>query len=224
MSISRRTRTTVRTLGVASAAAALSLGVAGNAFACNIGELSWVASCDSDSGTATIVVTDTDGSVGSLKLVDKADATADQTKDLPGAKYGVDQVVTFTGVPWKDLSSVTILVTVPNYLTNQPITKTSITGENCTKPTQSPTPTPTPSATTTKPTPTPSATTTTAAPSPSTSSTVDATASPSPTGPVLATTGGGSDTGLIAGLAGAFVVVGAGAVFALRRRSAGTHN
>ncbi|WP_371499719.1 thioester domain-containing protein [Kitasatospora sp. NBC_00374] len=37
-------------------------------------------------------------------------------------------------------------------------------------------------------------------------------------GPSLATTGGGSGTGIIAGVAGALVLAGAGAVFALRRR------
>src|SRR3954451_23682996 len=93
VSISRRTSTTVRALGVVSAAAALSLGVAGNALACSICELSWVASCNSDNGTATIVVTDTDGSAGTLKLVDKNDSSKDQTANLPGAKWGVDQTV-----------------------------------------------------------------------------------------------------------------------------------
>ncbi|MFG2822380.1 Cys-Gln thioester bond-forming surface protein [Kitasatospora sp. NPDC048365] len=42
--------------------------------------------------------------------------------------------------------------------------------------------------------------------------------SPSPTGPQLATTGGGAGTGIMAGIAGALVIGGAAAVYALRRR------
>ncbi|GAA2742846.1 Cys-Gln thioester bond-forming surface protein [Kitasatospora cinereorecta] len=51
-----------------------------------------------------------------------------------------------------------------------------------------------------------------------TSSTPPTTPSPSPSGPSLATTGGGSGTGIMAGIAGALVVAGAGAVYGLRRR------
>ncbi|MDJ0345136.1 hypothetical protein [Streptomyces sp. PH10-H1] len=54
------------------------------------------------------------------------------------------------------------------------------------------------------------------------SSTKKATPSPSAstTGTVLATTGGGDDTATIAGLASAFLLVGAGGLFVLRRRAA----
>jgi len=51
-----------------------------------------------------------------------------------------------------------------------------------------------------------------------TPSTPAATPSASPTGPSLATTGGGSGTGVMAGIAGALVIAGGAAVYALRRR------
>jgi hypothetical protein len=63
---------------------------------------------------------------------------------------------------------------------------------------------------------TPSSTPTSSAPA------VDDTSSPSPSATgSLAHTGGGSDTGLIAGLAVALVAAGGGVTFAVRRRSAG---
>jgi LPXTG-motif cell wall-anchored protein len=69
-------------------------------------------------------------------------------------------------------------------------------------------------------TPTASATPSSAS---STSSTPAAMPSASPSS-TLAETGGGSDTGLLAGGAAALIVVGAGAVFLTRRRRGGQHN
>jgi hypothetical protein len=234
VSISRRTSTMVRTLGVASAAAALTLGVAGSAFACVPSDFSASAACNATDGTATVTVTDTDGSAGLLRLTDNAVTPATVTvEDIPGPPNATPQLVTFTGVPWKDLDSVVVEVKVtnadaiPNWTkigSGDSAGKVDHSGD-CSKPTQSPTPSP--SQTTDSPKPTPTDTATTAAPTtaaPTDTSTVDATATASPTGAVLATTGGGSDSGMIAGIAGAFVVVGAGAVFFLRRRSAGSHS
>ncbi len=55
-------------------------------------------------------------------------------------------------------------------------------------------------------------------------SSAPATPSSSPSGKVLAETGGGSDSGMIAGFAAALVVAGGGVLFAVRRRAAGRHN
>ncbi|PYC73969.1 hypothetical protein C7C46_24460 [Streptomyces tateyamensis] len=76
-----------------------------------------------------------------------------------------------------------------------------------TTPPASPTPTPTPS-----PTPTPTAAPTSKAPT-------TKAPSPSPTGPQLASTGGGSNSGLIAGIGVGVLVIGGGLVFATRRRA-----
>lgn len=227
VSISRRTSTMVRTLGVASAAAALTLGVAGSAFACNIGDFTPTVSCNSTDYTATVKVHDTDGSYATLTLQKNGqDVSPTQTVHISGGGDRSD-TATFTGIPWNDVSSYDVHVVVDGQL-DSTLNFPAGTGD-CAAPTQSPTPTPSPSQTTDspKPTPTPTDTATTAAPTtaaPTDTSTVDATATASPTGAVLATTGGGSDSGMIAGIAGAFVVVGAGAVFFLRRRSAGSHS
>src|SRR5829696_8064692 len=56
---SLRTAKSVRVIGVASAAAALTLGTATSALACNIRDFSAAAMCD-DSGKGVITVTDSD--------------------------------------------------------------------------------------------------------------------------------------------------------------------
>ncbi|MDR3032108.1 MAG: hypothetical protein LBV78_03190, partial [Kitasatospora sp.] len=61
MSISSRTARSLRILGVASAATALTLGATGNALACNIRDFSAAASCDAN-GKGVITVTDKDAS------------------------------------------------------------------------------------------------------------------------------------------------------------------
>ncbi|MFI5533322.1 Cys-Gln thioester bond-forming surface protein [Kitasatospora sp. NPDC051853] len=68
-------------------------------------------------------------------------------------------------------------------------------------------------AVTPSPTPSVSASTSTTPSAPATP-----TASASPSGPVLANTGGGGQTPLLAGIAGALVIAGGAAVYALRRR------
>ncbi|MHA6762540.1 sortase-dependent protein [Streptacidiphilus sp. PAMC 29251] len=211
----------VRTIGVASAAAALSLGVAGNAFACNITDFTATVSCNTSDYTATVKVHDKDSSYAVLTL-QKNGVDVPSVKPI-GISGGGDRsdTATFTGITWSEVTSYDVHIVVDGQL-NTTLAFPAGSGD-CSKPTTPPTKTPpTTAPPTTKPPTTPPATT--PAPTPTTSSTVDATASPSPTGPVLATTGGGSDSGLIAGLAGAFVIVGAGAVFALRRRSSGTHS
>jgi hypothetical protein len=219
VSISRRTSLMVRTAGVASAAAALALGVAGNAFACNIGDFSFspTVSCDQQSGQGVITVHDSDNTRPVTLTVN-----SDDNKQVATQVYK-DQGDFTISVPWTAGTHYNVLATVPGHFTNQPV-KGGATLPNtaCAAPTKSPTPTPSDS-TTTSPTTAPS-TSPTAAPS-TTAAAVADTSSPSPSGGTsLAETGGGSNTGMIAGIAGALVVVGGGGVFMLRRRTPATRH
>lgn len=90
---------------------------------------------------------------------------------------------------------------------------------NVPAPTDCPTPTPTPTPAPTSASPTVAATS--ASPTVKAASGV-ATPKPSSTSPALASTGGGSSAGLIAGIGGAVLVLGGGLVF-LGRRRAGRH-
>ena len=237
MSISRRTAVAVRTLGVASAAAALSLGFTGSAFACVIGDFQASVACDSTSGTGTVTVTDNDanGPTAQVSLYDGHTKIGD-TLSLSGGTAGSPGTVSFTDVPWKTSGKWTVHVTVKRYINDETVTVkapgTACSAPSTGTPTGSPTgstPTGSPTGSTPTGSPTGSTPTTTATSTPtkpstsaSPSSTVDstATASATPTGPTLAETGGGNDSGLIAGIAGALVIAGGGVVFALRRRSA----
>ncbi|MCX4746244.1 hypothetical protein OG455_12025 [Kitasatospora sp. NBC_01287] len=92
-------------------------------------------------------------------------------------------------------------------------------------------PSPSPSPSTASPTPSPTPTPSTSAPTTSAKPTSAAPVvkpttpapKPSSTSPSLAFTGGGSDSGLIAGVGAGVVVLGGGLVFLSRRRRAGRH-
>ncbi|WP_306190361.1 LAETG motif-containing sortase-dependent surface protein [Streptomyces sp. MK5] len=232
MSLSRRTARSVRVLGVAASAAALALGAAGNALACNISEFSAEATCAG--GKGVIVVTDKDASgtpaVVSVFLENNgADARKVGTQEVKGSAEGIP--VTFAE-DWQPDAVYRIHVKAGGKLVDEDISP------NLTTPSTACTPaTPSAPATPSKPAPpTPSASassatpskpgTATPAPSESQSSTAPAgTVSNAPSPAVgdsnLAETGASSNTGLIAGIAAALVVVGGGAVFlGLRRRGA----
>ncbi|MDH6576593.1 LPXTG cell wall anchor domain-containing protein [Kitasatospora sp. MAP5-34] len=81
-------------------------------------------------------------------------------------------------------------------------------------------PSPSPSHSSSSPSPSPSHSVT---PSVHPSTSKPATATPSPTGPVLASTGGGGDAPLIAAAGAGVIVLGGGLLFASRRRSARRH-
>ncbi|WP_327290862.1 LAETG motif-containing sortase-dependent surface protein [Streptomyces sp. NBC_01198] len=227
MSINRRTAFAVRSIGVASAAAALALGVAGSAFACSIGDFAATPVCDQATGKTTISITDKDGSgtPATVTILDNGAQVGSGSIDHPTA----EGVTISIDVAWKPSTTYTVHVTAgqPN---KKPIVDQDIKGgvttpaEACTAPTPSSTPT-TPSSTPTTPETSP----TTAAPSPSTTSpaaAVDDTNAPSPAGGTsdLAETGGGSNTGMIAGVAAVLLAAGGGTVFMLRRRNpAGRH-
>ncbi|MEU8983187.1 LAETG motif-containing sortase-dependent surface protein [Streptomyces sp. NPDC058251] len=227
MSISRRTARSVRILGVASASAALALGVAGNALACNIRDFSAVASCD-DNGKGIITVTDTDSSgkeaVVSIFLESNgADAKKIGEQTVTGTREGA--TVTFSE-DWAPKAQYRVHIKAGNIVDEDISPAVTAPSEAC-KSTESPSPSETP-----KPSETPSQTPSDT-PTPSASeSTSTAPATPGENAPSpaagdsnLAETGANSNTPMIAGIAGALVVVGGGAVFfGMRRRGASKAN
>ncbi|MFF9818278.1 LAETG motif-containing sortase-dependent surface protein [Streptomyces sp. NPDC014006] len=228
MSISRRTAArSVRALGVASAAAALALGVAGNALACDISEFSAKAACEGDKGVITVTDVDASGTPALVSVFLENKGSDDHKvgeQTVTGSSEGV--TITFAE-DWKPNAVYRVRVLAGD--TKHPIVDKDITPNLTTPPTTCKKGTPT----------TPPAPPTSPAPKPSPSAPAEDTPSPSapastaPAGTVsnapspavgdsnLAETGANSNTGMIAGIAGALVVVGGGAVFlGMRRRGA----
>ncbi|MET8561538.1 LAETG motif-containing sortase-dependent surface protein [Streptomyces flaveolus] len=225
----RSVRRSVRVLGVASGSAALVLGLAGSALACNIKDFSAEAKCDGDKGV--IVVTDTDASAKDatvsvfLKGVGGVETKIGE-QPVTGSKEGAQ--ITFSE-DWKPSATYRIHVKAGN-IVDEDIQPDLVTPSTACK-TESETPKPTDSAT---PSPSPSsspgksAPAQPAEPTPSASGTSSAPAGTSENAPSpaagesnLAETGANSNTGLIAGVAALLVVVGGGAVwFGMRRRGA----
>ncbi|MCD9876748.1 LAETG motif-containing sortase-dependent surface protein [Streptomyces guryensis] len=222
MSITRRTaRRSVQILGVAAASSALALSAAGSALACSISEFSAEAKCDGGKGVITVTDKDFSGTKATVTLyleANGADAKQIGSQDVTGSSEGV--TITFNE-DWAPKSEYRINVTAgKRNVGDTPILTTP--AEGCSKGETTPpaSPTPTPSASTPaseSPSPTPSASDSTTAPATTSSN------APSPAAgdSNLAETGANSNTGLIAGIAGALVVVGGGAVFfGMRRRGA----
>ncbi|MEV8538405.1 LAETG motif-containing sortase-dependent surface protein [Streptomyces sp. NPDC051572] len=223
MSISRRS---VRILGVASASAALALGFAGNALACNISEFSAEATCDGANGVIT--VTDKDASAAEATItvfLENNGSDAKQIGDaqtVKGSKEGV--TITFAE-DWQPNATYRVHVKAGNQVDKDITPNLTTPSKACATDSPSPTPTeasPTPSETASTPaesdTPTPSASESS---STAPATTTDNAPSPAAGSSNLAETGANSNTGMIAGIAGALVVVGGGAVyFGMRRRGA----
>ncbi|GEC06459.1 alpha-ketoglutarate decarboxylase [Streptomyces spinoverrucosus] len=232
MSITRRTaRRSVRILGVTAASAALALGAAGNALACNIGDFSAEAKCDGTKGVITVTDVDPAGVPATVTVYlqnNNADERRVGEQEVKGSREGT--TITFTE-DWQPNATYRIHVKAARYVDeDMPNLVTPATA--CTT---KDTPTPTPSETTPEPSATPSTPAESATPTPSTPSTPSASEdgstppaaaasnAPSPAAgdSNLAETGADSNTGLIAGIAAALVVVGGGAVFfGMRRRGA----
>lgn len=224
MSITRRSaRRSVRILGVASASAAVVLGLSSSALACTIRDFKAEAKCDGEKGV--IVVTDTDASRTSatitvfLKGASGVDTQVGQQK-VKGSAEGAP--VTFAE-DWKPNTTYRVHVTAAHSVVDEDIQPDLVTSSTACKTESS---TPTPPAKTPKPKPSKSAPAESATPTPSASESSSAPAgapsnapSPAAGNSNLAETGANSNTGLIAGIAGALVVVGGGAVFlGMRRR------
>ncbi|PPS71563.1 hypothetical protein BV882_20840 [Streptomyces sp. 46] len=222
MSVSHRARA-VRILGVVSASAALALGTAGNALACNISEFSAEAKCDGDKGVITVTDVDPAGIPATVTVYlqnNGADAKKVGEQVVKGSREGT--TITFAD-DWKANAEYRIHVKASSYV-DEDIKPNLVTPATACKkeeepPASTPPATPTPSASPSKP----AEESQSPAPEPSESqSSSPAGNAPAPAGDSnLAETGANSNTGLIAGIAAALVVIGGGAVFfGMRRRGA----
>ncbi|MFJ8824430.1 LAETG motif-containing sortase-dependent surface protein [Streptomyces sp. NPDC102467] len=207
-----------RFAGVAAAATALTLGVAGTASACNISEFSATASCEGEQGVITVTDVDSSGTPATITLYNEAGKLVG-TETVTGSKQGT--TVTFKE-NWAPNAHYRVHVKTDKYNVDEDIKggvttpATACATEKPTTPASTPpasSPAPSTPAETAKPTPSTSESSTPAAPAPSNS------ASPAG-GSDLAETGANSNTGLFAGIAAALVVAGGGVVFALRKRGA----
>ncbi|MER6110257.1 LAETG motif-containing sortase-dependent surface protein [Streptomyces hirsutus] len=235
MSVSRRTASrrtvarTVRALGVVSASAALTVGLAGSAAACNINEFSAEAKCVGDKGVITVTDVDPAG-VPATVTVFLENNGADEKKVgeqvVKGSREGV--TITFEE-DWQPNAEYRIHVKAKPYVDedikpNLTTPATACKGEKEPPAPSEPAPTPSDSASTPSedeeepgtPTPSESEPETTAP-----ADTSDNAPSPAVGESNLAETGADSNTGLIAGIAAALVAVGGGAIFfGMRRRGA----
>nr|WP_202493707.1 LAETG motif-containing sortase-dependent surface protein [Streptomyces sp. SID7813] len=231
MSIISRTasRRGVRALGVVAASAALALSASGNALACNISEFSAEAKCDGDNGVITVTDVDPAGIPATVTVYLKDGDKQVGQQTVKGSKDGT--TVSFP-VDWQPNTTYRVHVKADRYV-DEDIQPDVTTPSTPCKTEDTPTPTPsesssTPSDETESPAPEPS----TSAPAPSQSESTAPAAVPNDNAPSpaagdsnLAETGANSNTGMIAGIAAALVVVGGGAVFfGLRRRGANSNS
>lgn len=225
LSVSRRSVTrSVRALGVVSAAAALALGAAGNAAACNINEFSAEAKCEGDKGVITVTDVDPAGVPATVTVFlqnNGADIEKIGEQVVKGSKEGT--TITFEE-DWKPNAEYRIHVSAKPYVDEDIKPNLTTPSTPCKEDEETPSPEPTPSEETSapaeeseEPSPAPSESTSKSAPPADTSDNA-----PSPAGESnLAETGANSNTGMIAGVAAALVVLGGGAVFfGMRRRGA----
>lgn len=223
ISISRRTGRTLRALGVASASAALAVGVAGQALACNISDFKAEAACDGTQGVISVTDIDSSRTTATVSVYlesNSADEKLVGSKDVTGSKTGTTIVFDENWQP----GAVYRVHVVAGKIVDEDI-KGNVTAPStsCSPETSTPTPTPTGTPSDTASTPASSATPTAPASEGTTAPAAAVSNAPSPAAGEsnLAETGANSNTGLIAGVAVALVVVGGGAVFfGMRRRGA----
>ncbi|MEU9639161.1 LAETG motif-containing sortase-dependent surface protein [Streptomyces tendae] len=227
LSIISRTasRRSVRALGVVAASAALALSASGNALACNINEFSAEAKCDGDNGVITVTDVDPAGIPATVTVSLKSTGEQVGQETVKGSKEGT--TVSFA-VDWQPNTEYRVHVKADRYVDEYIKPDVTTPSTPCkTEDTPSPTPSEsssTPSDETESPAPEPS----TSAPAPSQPESTAPAAVPNDNAPSpaagdsnLAETGANSNTGMIAGIAAALVVVGGGAVFfGMRRRGA----
>jgi LPXTG-motif cell wall-anchored protein len=252
VSINRRTAIAVRSIGVASAAAALALGVAGNAFACSITEFTPSAGCEDNHGVISVLDKDGSGTAVDITVLQGQTPVGTPLLGVKGSKRGV----TFTiPVDWTPNTEYTVHVVKSGSHQEVGTKKVTTPGEACTPPEQGGTTGTTGETTnggttgtttnggTTGETTTGGTTgeTTTGGTTGETTTggTTGGDKTTAPAAPVddtnapkpaaggqsnLAETGGGSNTGMIAGIAAALVVAGGGTVFFMRRRKPASHS
>ncbi|MFJ8810194.1 LAETG motif-containing sortase-dependent surface protein [Streptomyces sp. NPDC102490] len=228
LSIISRTasRRSVRALGVVAASAALALSASGNALACNISEFSAVAKCDGDNGVISVTDVDPSGVPATVTVTLKSTGEQVGQETVKGSKQGT--TVDFA-VDWQPNTEYRVHVKADRYV-DEFIKPDVTTPSTPCKTEDTPSPSPsvsssTPSDETESPAPEQPST---SAPAPAQSESTAPAAVPNDNAPSpaagdsnLAETGANSNTGMIAGIAAALVVVGGGAVFfGLRRRGA----
>ncbi|MFE3635722.1 LAETG motif-containing sortase-dependent surface protein [Streptomyces cellostaticus] len=223
----RNARRSVRILGVASASVALALGVAGQALACNISEFSAEAKCDGDKGVIVVTDKDRSGTPATITVFLKTDAgetPVGEPQVVKGSREGA--MVTFQE-DWKPDATYRIHVKTDRFNVDKDIEGGLTTPATACKKEESPSPS-APDSPSSSPSPSAPEESESATPTPSASESSTAPAGTSNNAPSpaagdsnLAETGANSNTGMIAGVAGALVVVGGGAVFfGMRRRGA----
>lgn len=214
-------------LGVAAASSALALSAAGSALACNISEFSAEAKCDGAKGVINVTDVDASGTSAVITVFLENNGADVQQIGKPTEVKGSREGVTVTfAEDWKPNAEYRIHVKAGNRVDEDIKPNLTTPSEGCSKDESTPPATPSPSESAStpaeeSPTPTPSASDSTTAPAGTSSN------APSPAAgdSNLAETGANSNTGLIAGIAGALVVVGGGAVFfGMRRRGANSGN
>ncbi|RZU44746.1 LPXTG-motif cell wall-anchored protein [Streptomyces sp. BK022] len=229
MSISRRNaRRSVRILGLASASAALVLGVSGQALACNIGEFKAEATCKGEKGQITVTDRDFSGQKATVSVFlenNGADEKKIGEQVVTGTKEGATIVF---DEDWAPGAVYRVNVNVPRFIDNKNIEPNLTAPATACKKEESPSPT-TPASESAAPSASAPAEGSAAPSASESSAAAPASEAPSnaPSAAIgdsnLAETGANSNTGLIAGVAGALVVVGGGAVyFGMRRRGAKT--
>nr|WP_240001025.1 LAETG motif-containing sortase-dependent surface protein [Streptomyces sp. ST1020] len=216
-----------RLIGVPAAAAALCLAVAGSASACDIRDFSASAECGAD-GHGFIRVTDVDptGTSATVSVQVKLSMPDDQYRDIGSRTIEHSSAQgTSVDIPvdWTPDWTYRIHVKAGGFV-DEDITPALVTPSKAC-PAWYPSPSPTPSASD-SPSPPPSPSSATAA-SPSPEPSGSAPAAPAGNAPApaggsthLAETGASDYTAPAAGIAVGMIVVGAGTVFALRRRKA----
>lgn len=205
---------------------------AGSAAACNINDFSVgsTAQCDISVGVAkaAITITDKDASGTPADITVYLHLASGESGREVGSAHiahptgtGVSQTILVDWLPGYSWDvHVKAGTAVNQTLTVHPASIDISCGANASSPSAAPSHTAPASS---KPSPA-SVVSTSAAPSKTSSATPSAAASGSPKGSSLAFTGGGDNSGLIAGLACAIIAAGGGVLFALRRRgAAGRH-
>ena len=238
MSISRRA-VTARSLGVTAAAVAIALGAAGTAFACNAADFTPSVSCDQATGQAQITVAES-ATYGATVAVFTDSAEQNQvgtTQQITAVVDGTPKPAV-VDVPWQTSGPWSIKVVATDGNNKQHTFKLPLAAPSgdCAAPAPSKSASPSTPASA-SPSASVSATATTKAPAPSASASASVSASTwaaasasasaavSPSvsasaGTGLAETGGGSDSGMLLGIGAGLVVLGGGAVFVVRRRTA----
>ncbi|MFF3496860.1 LAETG motif-containing sortase-dependent surface protein [Streptomyces sp. NPDC002795] len=202
----------VRFAGVAAAATALTLGVAGSASACDISEFTAKAGCEGQQGVISVTDVDASGTPATVTVFRTSGGSEEQvgSQVVKGTKEGA--TITFKE-DWKPGATYRVHVKTDRFNVDDDI-KDGVTAPATACATEKPSTPPTsaaPSTSTPAAKPTPSESAPAAAPAPSNSA--------SPAGSSdLAETGASSNTPVIAGIAALLVVAGGGVTFALRRK------